>query len=159
MDGKVSSRSGVQVIEARRFHCGLASRSLREDHRRAVAAMGLDAHREITMRFFESSYRRAIYLDGAFAALWGVTGSILSDEGQVWLIVADIASKHPMKVVRSARAGLEEVMQIKNKLTTIIFDADAASLRFAHALGFKNVGYERLNGGLATAMVYEKGTH
>lgn len=150
----------IQHVEAKRYYCGAIARSLRDEHRRAALGIGLDVHHELTMRFLQSSIRRACFADGKLATLWGVTGPMLATDGLVWLAVADFATQYPLKLVKETRRELDAVMRIKRKLSTVMLEADPASLRFAHALGFRPMpgGYEKLAGGLAIVMAYEKGS-
>lgn len=156
MDAKLAPLTRIEMVEARRYHCGAISRTLRTDHKRVVVGLGLEVHHELTMRYFESSYRRAIIADGQCVMLWGVTGPLIAPEGLVWLAVSDFATRYPVRLLKGTRAELAELMKIKRKLTTVIFEEDAASLRFAYALGFRRVGVEKIGHGLAAVMTLEE---
>lgn len=125
-----------QIIPAKPWHCGAMVRRLRIEHRMAVAKLGLDSHRELSDRFGQSAFRRALLIDGHLEALGGVTGSLLSGEGYVWLALSQKAMQYPLTVIKQARQQLAAVMQTKRTLITSILDGDDAAKRFAIFLGF-----------------------
>lgn len=125
-----------QIIEAKPWHAGQMTRLLRDEHRDAVVAIGVNAHRELRNRFDESFFRRAWLADGALIGLGGVTGSAIAHDGTVWLALASGAARYPVAMVREARRQIGELMALKHSLTTVILPSDAASFRFARHLGF-----------------------
>lgn len=102
----------------------------------AVAKLGLDSHRELSERFGQSAFRRALLIEGDLEALGGVTGSLLSGEGYVWLALSARAQAYPKALVRLARQQLDEIMGTKRVLVTSVLDDDLAAKRFAVYLGF-----------------------
>ncbi len=143
----MNSTPRFQIIPAKPWHCGAMVRRLRIEHRMAVAKLGLDSHRELSDRFGQSAFRRALLIDGHLEALGGVTGSLLSGEGYVWLALSQCAARYPLALVREARAQLEQIMVTKRVLVTSVLDDDIAAKRFAIFLGF----VPALPGGLAAA--------
>lgn len=125
-----------QIIPAKPWHCGAMVRRLRLEHRKAVAQLGLNSHRELFERYGASSYRRALLIDGHLEALGGVTGSALSGEGYVWLALSAKAARYPLALVREARRHLDLAMQTRSVLVTTVLDGDVAAQRFAIFLGF-----------------------
>lgn len=124
-------------IEAKAHHCGQMVRSLRAEHQQAVAALGINAHRDLRDRFMQSTIRRAWSLDGKLAGLLGVTGSALSAQGLIWLAITDEAAKHPVAVLRECRRTIDEIMIVKRELFTTLIPDDKTALRFAMYLGFE----------------------
>lgn len=133
----------VEILEARPHHCGAMVRRLRMEHAVAFAKVGLNPHRELRATFMASAYRRAAFLDGRLAALWGVRGSILSASGFVWLCLTNEASRHPVMVLREARRQLDGIMRTKTEVYTTVLHADDAALRLCSWLGF-HTGHEGL---------------
>lgn len=129
-------RPDFQIVEARAYHCGAMVRMLRAEHQRAIARLGVNAHRELRQRFDSSSFRRAWLIDGKLAALGGVTGSQLSSEGYVWLALSGLATRYPLEVVRETRRQLAALMVVKRSLVTSIIASDETSKRFAIFMGF-----------------------
>jgi hypothetical protein len=125
-----------QIVEAKAWHVGRMTRLLRAEHRDAVVAIGVNAHRELRDRFDESFFRRAWLADGHLLGLGGVTGSPLASEGMVWLALAGAAARYPVAMLREARRQIDGLMATKRSLMTVILPEDAASFRFARHLGF-----------------------
>ncbi len=128
------------IVPAKPWHCGAMVRKLRLEHRVAVARLGLDSHRELFERFGQSSFRRALLIDGQIEALGGITGAALSGEGYVWLGLSHKAARYPLLLVREARRQLDLAMQTRSVLVTTVLDGDAAAQRFAVFLGFVPAG-------------------
>ncbi len=132
----MSATPRFTIVEAKPWHCGAMVRRLRVEHRIAVARLGLDSHRELSDRFGQSAFRRALLIDGTLEGLGGVTGSMLSSEGYVWLALSQEAAQYPLFLAREARRQLDEIMSTRRLLVTSVLDDDTAAKRFAIYLGF-----------------------
>lgn len=130
----------LETIPGRAFHCGQIARRLRTEHAQAVAILGISAHHEIRARFDDSSFCRALLIDGELAGLGGVTGSLMASVGCVWLALTAQALRYPVAIAREAQRQIDEIMRTKHELVTFLVDGDRSSRRFAVALGFRPVG-------------------
>jgi len=125
-----------EVVEAKEFHCGQILRRLRIEHREAIERVGANSHRELRALFDSSYLRRAWLIDGKLAALGGVSGSILSHYGFVWIALSNEAMRYPVALIREVKRQIESVMATKSQLVTTIVGGDEAAKRFAVFLGF-----------------------
>lgn len=125
-----------QVIEAKPFHCGQMARLLRVEHRKALALVGVDTHRELRASFDDSYFRKAWLIDGKLAGLGGVRGTSLSPFGFVWLALSAEALKYPLEIVREARWQMRFIMTTKMEIYTTLIDHDETARRFAVFMGF-----------------------
>jgi hypothetical protein len=125
-----------EIIPAKPWHCGIAARNARAEHRAAVKALGLDLHRELSARFADTLEPKAWMIDGKLAALGGVMCTALCPGGYVWLTITEEATKHPLALVREARRQLELAMALQSELATVLIPEDKAALRLAVYLGF-----------------------
>ena len=125
-----------ELIEARPHHCGQMARRLRADHRAAIERVGGNVHSMIRNSFDPSSYRRALLCDGRMIALGGVSGTLASPTGFIWLACADDVGRYPKQLFRVVRALLAEITETKRDLESFILPGDAAALRFVRRLGF-----------------------
>lgn len=126
-----------EIVEGKTQHCGLMVRRLRQDHREAVARLGVNTHRELRRAFDDSSYRRALLIDGQLAGLGGVQGSALSSTGVIWLAFSQEATRYPHHLAKICRRQLAMILTVKHELSTFILPADEASFRFAKFMGFQ----------------------
>jgi len=111
-------------------------RRLRAEQRDAIAALGVNLHRDLRSNFDMSTFSRAWLIDGELAALGGVTGPEISSSGYIWLALSGLATKFPVETVKEARRQLARVLLTKRDLVTTIIPEDKKSLRFAEWLGF-----------------------
>lgn len=130
----------VEIVEAKRRHCGPMARMMRVEHDAALRRRGVNLHRAIRDKFAESHYCRTAFVDGHIAGMWGLCGSALSSEGMVWLVVAQHVVKHRRKIVEVARAELAKMAEHKAALGTTVLPDDVPACRFAEFLGFSPVG-------------------
>lgn len=126
-----------QIVGAKIWHCGQIIRKLREEHREATAWLGINSHQEIRDRFDASFFARSWLIDGNLAAMGGVCGSVLSDEGFVWLALTQEATRYPYAAAREAIRQVWQIMAVKHSLITTLIPTDKAALRFAMRLGFE----------------------
>lgn len=125
------------LVEAREYHCGRIARRLRHEHQEATLRVGIDAHRKLREMFGMSSYRRAVYADGEFVALGGVTGALVAPFGFVWLAITEEGMrKYPISLIREARRQLNYIMVTKSQLVTSLIGGDEKAKHLAVFLGF-----------------------
>jgi hypothetical protein len=134
--GFSSKSEAIEVLEAKRHHCGMMARRMRRVHRDILASGGIDAHRELVMMFSQSSFRRSVFSKGRIVAMGGITGSWLATHGVAWLVLAEEFRNYPVTVVRHALRLLKQEMQTRSELAATILLEDDAALRFAVYLGF-----------------------
>lgn len=128
-----------EVIEAQPHHVGKILRRLRAEHLGCLVGTGIERqeiHREFRKVFDDSAFRRSWFVDGELAAVGGVTGSLLSPHGFVWLALSQDVIRFPLAIIREARRQLGEIMATKTELATTILANDDVALRFSAFLGF-----------------------
>ena len=129
-----------EIVKGKRWHCGVIARRLRAEQAEASVRFGAQVHRRLVEVFDQSSFCRAWLIDGRIAGLGGVSGPLASSTGEIWLALTEEACRYPVATVRQALATLHEIMQLKKKIVTTIFESDVASKRFALKLGFEICG-------------------
>ncbi len=97
--------------------------------------------------FRQSSYRRTALLDDRPLALWGITGSLCSSSGILWLRVGTRARSLPRLVVELAREELKQMLETRRELVCYIDASDIRAQRFASFFGFDLEEPARVEGG------------
>jgi hypothetical protein len=126
----------LEILEAKRHHCGMMARRMRKVHRDILESGGVSTHRELLWVFNQSSFRRSAFFEGKIVAMGGITGSRLSTQGVAWLVLAEEFRTHPITIVRHAERLLKQEMQTRSELAATILLGDDAALKFAAYLGF-----------------------
>lgn len=129
-----------EIVDARPWHCGMIAHALRRDVVTAMAAIGVDPHRELLQCYHQSSFRKAWMIDGKLGALGGVIGTMASGDGMTWLALSEEATKYPLAIVKEAKRQLDGLLRVKRGLTISLHDGDEASLRLAIFLKFHAIG-------------------
>ena len=99
--------------------------------------MGVRIHYAFRVARHTSYYSRTIFIDDHVAGIWGIMGSPMELDGQVWLAMSQYAMRFPLFVARLARAELEVMRQGKYFLTTTVAADDETAQRFACFMGFQ----------------------
>jgi hypothetical protein len=127
-----------RLVPAKIWHCGAMIRKLREAQAGALASIGIRSHAELRARFAESSLKLSWEIDGKLSALGGVTGSLLSSTGFIWLALAEEATRYPRQTALTARVQLAEIMKTRHEVFSVMFPSDAASMRWIKFLKFED---------------------
>jgi hypothetical protein len=126
----------IEIVEGKPWHCGQMARILRHEHQRELTHAGVNIHREIKSSFDGSFWRRAGLIDGRLVGLGGVMGSGINSIGFVWMALSDEVRKHPIATARILRDLLDEIMETRRELATVVIPEDDAALKLAVFLGF-----------------------
>lgn len=129
----------TEIVEAQPEHVREIFRRLRKGHIGCLVGSGMGRRRardEFMKVFDDSSFRRSWFIDGNLAAVGGVTGSLLSPHGFVWLALSEDVIRFPLAIIRESRKQLGEIMRTKTELATTILANDDVALRFSAFLGF-----------------------
>ena len=129
-----------EIRDARWSDCGAMSRKLCDGRWLAYKAAGVDPRAQLRGLWATSSVRRSCLIDGRLVAMWGMAGTLLSRCGQVWLVIADEASRHPYALLREVKRQLAEFSSSRKELKATIAAQDGTALRFATFIGFKEDG-------------------
>jgi len=129
-----------EITEMKPHYIGQMAKKLRKDHAKMVLELGQNSHRSLLTYYSQSFFSRAWKVNGKLAAIGGITGSILSSEGFVWLAFTEEALKYPIAIIKEAKIQLNEIMNSKFKLFAFVLSADKIAQRFAEFLGFDCVG-------------------
>ncbi len=126
----------IRIVPALPVHVGILSAQLSESERACFASLGRDARRVIRGFFRQSSYRRTALIEERPIAIWGITGSLCSSSGILWLRLGDRARDLPRLVVELAREELAQMLETRRELVCYIDASDTRAQRFASFFGF-----------------------
>lgn len=130
----------VELRDAQWWHCGALSRKICRGKWLAYHEAGIDIRAKLRELWGASIVRRSWFIDDRITAMGGVTGSILSRTGHLWLAVGPEVEKHRFAFMREAMANLDDVARMKRELRTTIAETDGTARRFAEWMGFVEDG-------------------
>lgn len=110
-------------------------------HLRAAACItlqgyGYNPRQALHRAFIASFYCRTALSNGRPVAMWGVTGTLMSDVAFVWLVLSQEITKIPLSITRDARRELAKIMENYDEIATTVLPDDEAAIQFAVHLGF-----------------------
>lgn len=113
----------------------LAAR-MREEDRLEAVGLGGDPTRLLRESYRSAILRRTAFVDGEIAAMWGLGGVMLSDEGAPWLVTTPAIEKIPVFFVKRARVEVAEMLRLRSTLLNVVLASYDRACRFLHVVGF-----------------------
>ena len=113
------------------------ARDLRAGDRAEVASVGKEPRRVLRAARRSSLMPAKVALvDGAIAAMWGLSGEVLSETGEPWLMTATPCDRVKVSFLRIARAELALMLAIKPRLENYVAADYPKAVRLLAGLGF-----------------------
>ena len=106
----------------------------------------------------DSLMRRTYFVDGELAAMAGLSGPFLADEGWPYLLTAYPIERAPFAVAREARKHVAEMLTIRSRLTGNVLSSYTKAVRLLELIGF-TIGSPRafgVNGELFSTFTLER---
>ncbi len=126
-----------EIVPARIEHMRLAALNLRPMDRAEIEGLGCEPRHLLHRLYRQSPFSRAALINCQIAAVWGITGALLADEGCPWLFTTPIVERQKIEFFRETRRQVEEMLKSRRRLSTYVLASYTQSTRFFTALGFK----------------------
>jgi hypothetical protein len=126
-----------ETTPGKRLHCSKIACLMRDDHREAIIALGLDPYRELVQAFDQTPAPAAWLINGELAALGGIAGPPgICPLGVAWLMVAENAVRFSCALARAVKHQLNAAQEVYPLVVSPLCPTDKKSLNFAAFLGF-----------------------
>lgn len=112
------------------------AKNLRVEDEDEITCFGLDPRETIRMSFRQAIMRKTAFVDGEIAAMWGLGGAMLSDEGAPWLMTTPVVERIPVTFLKISRAQIDEMLAQRHLLVNFVAASYAKACRFLEVLGF-----------------------
>jgi hypothetical protein len=109
---------------------------LREGDRLEISGLDLDPTAIIRASYRSAILRRTAFVDGELAAMWGLGGVALSDDGTPWLMTTKAVERIPVSFVRIARDEVRQMLALRRHLENVVLASYRSACRFLEVLGF-----------------------
>lgn len=110
--------------------------TLRYDDWAEITCFGLSPFATIKHCFKTSYLRRSVFVEGEIAAMWGLSGVMLGDTSNVWLLTSKMIEKIPVAFIKEGRKEIAEMLGLCSRLNGITTESYSKAHRFLQALGF-----------------------
>ena len=125
-----------EVVDATYAHAIDLRSRLRALDLRECIGQGMSLRRMIHRTYATSLFAQAAVSDGKCIAMWGLSGTLLGDQGCPWLLTATEVEKFPFAVLREARAAVAEMISIKPYLANYVLSDYKQAVKLVSLLGF-----------------------
>lgn len=109
---------------------------MREDDRLEAVGLGGNPTQLLRASYRSALLRKTAFVDGEIAAMWGLGGVALSDEGTPWLVTAPAVERIPVFFVKQARQETEKMLALRATLRNVVLASYDRACRFLHVVGF-----------------------
>lgn len=110
--------------------------NLRAGDRDEVLALGVDPRSAIRSSVRRGVMNQTAFIDGELAAMWGLSGTLLSDVGHPWLMTTPIAERMPVQFLKVGRKVVGSMLELRSRLENVAPASYTKALRLVEALGF-----------------------
>ena len=125
------------IVPATIVHVHKLAASIREADAQEARSMGGDPRRLLRASFRSSLYSRAVIIDGEVAAVGGLSGDVLSDEGRPWLVTGKAIERlTPRQYLEEAHRQVGILLSIKPRLENYVAADYRKAVRLLEVLGF-----------------------
>lgn len=99
--------------------------------------LGFDPRVALRVSYKYGLYRKTALVDNTVAAMWGVTGSVLSETGVPYLVTGQHCELiSPVRFAKIYKAEVNNMLQIFDCLTNIVDASYTESVRLLRLTGF-----------------------
>lgn len=112
------------------------AKNLRLEDEAEITGFGLDPREAIRTSFRHAIMRKTAFVDGEIAAMWGLGGAMLSDQGTPWLMTTPAVERVPVTFLKVGHAQLDEMLAQRHFLVNVVAASYRRACRFLEVLGF-----------------------
>lgn len=131
-------RPQIVIEQSVAAHVRLMGEAMREEDRREATLLGEVPHRLLWRSWKQSILKRSAFVEGEIAAMWGVSGDLLSGRGTPWLVTAPACERvTPLAFARVYRDELREMAKLFPVLENYVDSSYRSAIRMLEISGFE----------------------
>lgn len=132
-----TTQPNITIVDTAPYHLREMAIAMQSDSAETAIKMGLTP-----LKALWDSYRRSIicksaFIDGKLAAIWGVSGSMMSEIGRPWLVLTPETQEYPMQVAFRYRSEINKMLDMFQVLEEYVPESNEKSQRMLELMGFK----------------------
>lgn len=143
----------IRIEPSKLHHCGVMARHMTAWQRQHIPRSV--AHRQIAALLGASYAARTGFLGDQIIGMGGITGTIASETGFVWLVIRDIPPDLVLPVIREMRSQFLAMASWKREIVSTVMLGDEKAMRLARFFGFKERPGTRTQSSLASVDMIE----
>lgn len=124
------------IVDALPGHVKMLCANLRANDAAELEDFSMPARSAIWKSYRYSLIRKAAFIDGDLAAMWGVVGVPLGSAGNLWLLTTPIIERAKFTFIREAQREVDEALEIFPMLCGLVSQRYTAAVKFLRLLGF-----------------------
>lgn len=125
-----------RIVDAERSHIAQLVDNMREADAAEATALGFRPRAALWRSFRRGIMRRSAFIDGEIAAMWGLCGNLLSNEGTPWLATTPVIERMPVAFIKEARREVARMISIRPVLRNVVPARYTKAVGLLYVLGF-----------------------
>lgn len=127
----------IEILSTTPSHVLELRDTLREEDASEICKFGLPIRRALYRSFRNSIFSRTALVDGKVAACWGLSGVVLGDVGNPWLLTGTECNRvSPLVFARIYKQEIQEMLTHFDVLENWVDSAYTKSVRLLQLIGF-----------------------
>lgn len=126
----------IEIASANPRFLRALARNLRPEDLKEIACFGVAPMRALWLSYKSSLYCQGASVDGQPAAVWGVSGDVISTVGSVWMLTGPAVERAKFTFLREARREVGKMLGFYPTLIGYVSRDYVQALRLVEALGF-----------------------
>lgn len=127
----------LNILETMPEHIRELAGSLRQEDQQEIEVTGFLPNKVLWRSYKSSILRRTALIDGGVAAVWGVAGTPLGDEGEPWLMTSPLVERvSPLKFARIYQEQVYKMLEIFPYLVNYVDSRYTKAMRLLDIIGF-----------------------
>lgn len=127
----------IEVVDATPEHIRLLAADMKEEDAETTILLGSTPYKALWKAYRTSLFKKAAFINGKIAAMWGVAGTYLGEKGYPWLLMSHAADEYPFRVAFCYRQELKKMLELFPVLEDWVHVGNTKSLRMLELMGFK----------------------
>jgi hypothetical protein len=133
----VASQPEIIIIPTVPAHLREMAGILRPEDEQEIVSFGLTPKKALWQSYRHSVLRKTAFIDGKLAALWGCSGTLLSDNGRPWLMTTpEVKRISPLKFTRIYQQEALAMLEMFGQLCNFVETSYTEAIRLLEISGF-----------------------
>lgn len=127
----------IDIIPTVPAHLREMANALRPEDEQEILSFGLTKEKALWQSYKYSILRKTALIDGKIAAIWGVSGTLLSNNGRPWLMTTpEVKRISPLRFTRIYQKEALAMLEIFPQLCNIVETSYTEAIRLLEISGF-----------------------
>lgn len=127
----------ITITNTTPWHLREMAEAMQADSAETAVKMGMTPLKALWSSYRQSVICKSAFIDGKLAAIWGISGNMLSEVGKPWLVLTPETQNYPMRVAFRYKQEINKMLEMFPVLEEWVPEDNEKSIRMLELMGFK----------------------